>query len=106
MDSTEAIVLPNYQQGASSGYDDGLRVHGRHSQREGIEYEHAELPPADHGKDAWLFLTGGFCIEALTWGMYCPLYSTVSSYSALSQLPQTHRDYPKVLLIVWLMAIH
>lgn len=26
------------------------------------------LPQADGGKDAWLFLTAGFMIEALVWG--------------------------------------
>lgn len=27
------------------------------------------LPRADGGKDAWLFLMGGFMIESLVWGM-------------------------------------
>lgn len=26
------------------------------------------LPPADHGKDAWLFLAGCFIVEVLVWG--------------------------------------
>ncbi|KAJ3539734.1 hypothetical protein NM208_g5370 [Fusarium decemcellulare] len=26
------------------------------------------LPPADRGKEAWLFLFASFCLEALTWG--------------------------------------
>lgn len=26
------------------------------------------LPPADQGKDAWLFLAGCFMVEALIWG--------------------------------------
>jgi hypothetical protein len=26
------------------------------------------LPPADGGKDAWLFLASSFVIEALVWG--------------------------------------
>ena len=27
------------------------------------------LPPADGGKDAWLFLAGAFVLEALVWGI-------------------------------------
>ena len=27
------------------------------------------LPPADHGKDAWLLLAGAFVLEGLTWGL-------------------------------------
>lgn len=26
------------------------------------------LPPADGGKDAWLFLAAGFVVEAMVWG--------------------------------------
>lgn len=26
------------------------------------------LPPADGGKDAWLYLAAAFVVEALTWG--------------------------------------
>ena len=34
------------------------------------EHENHEfsLPPADGGKDAWLFLAAGFVVEALVWG--------------------------------------
>ena len=28
------------------------------------------LPPADGGKDAWLFLAGCFMVEALVWGRW------------------------------------
>jgi hypothetical protein len=35
-----------------------------------------QLPPADGGKDAWLFLAACFIIEALVWGMYPSLPST------------------------------
>lgn len=27
------------------------------------------LPPVDRGKDAWLCLMGGFCLEVMIWGM-------------------------------------
>lgn len=26
------------------------------------------LPPVDRGKDAWLCLMGGFCLEVMVWG--------------------------------------
>lgn len=26
------------------------------------------LPPVDGGKDAWLCLMGGFCLEVMVWG--------------------------------------
>jgi hypothetical protein len=29
-----------------------------------------QLPPVDGGKDAWLFLTACFIIEALVWGEF------------------------------------
>ncbi|RFU26217.1 hypothetical protein B7463_g10120, partial [Scytalidium lignicola] len=38
----------------------------RHTPHE--EVEQANLPQADGGRDAWLFLTGCFMIEALVWG--------------------------------------
>lgn len=28
------------------------------------------LPPADGGRDAWLFLAGSFMIEGMVWGKY------------------------------------
>jgi hypothetical protein len=34
----------------------------------GSEIEQANLPRADGGMDAWLFLAGCFTIEALVWG--------------------------------------
>jgi len=30
--------------------------------------ERSTIPQADRGKEAWLFLTGCFCVEALLWG--------------------------------------
>ena len=32
------------------------------------QYVDRSFPPADTGKDAWLFLAAGFMVEALTWG--------------------------------------
>ena len=34
--------------------------------------ESAKIPPADGGRDAWLFLAACFIFEALVWGKYCP----------------------------------
>lgn len=35
-----------------------------------VRHTHAdrELPPADRGKDAWLFLAACFTLEAVIWG--------------------------------------
>ncbi|KAI5458287.1 major facilitator superfamily domain-containing protein [Mariannaea sp. PMI_226] len=32
------------------------------------EHQEFSLPPADRGKDAWLFLAAGFIVEAFVWG--------------------------------------
>ena len=56
MASTEDFGLSDFGRARLSGYE------------ESIEHEHASLPRADGGKDAWLFLAGSFCIEALVWG--------------------------------------
>lgn len=45
--------------------------------------ERSTIPQADRGKEAWLFLTGCFCVEALLWGeffhaMLCPFICIVS----------------------------
>lgn len=34
-----------------------------------ISGERPAIPPADHGKDAWLFLAACFFVDALAWGM-------------------------------------
>lgn len=34
--------------------------------------DEAGLPPADHGKQAWLFLIGCFWLEGLLWGKLFP----------------------------------
>lgn len=34
--------------------------------------DEAGLPPADHGKAAWLFLIGCFWLEGLLWGKFFP----------------------------------
>ena len=43
---------------------------GEHPSNNGIAEDRAafSLPPVDGGKEAWLFLTGSFFVEALTWG--------------------------------------
>ena len=41
--------------------------------------EHApqQLPPVDGGKDAWLFLTASFVVEALVWGEFLGPYDVM-----------------------------
>ena len=56
MASTEDFGLSDFGRARLPGYE------------ESHEHEHASLPKADGGKDAWLFLAGSFCIEALVWG--------------------------------------
>lgn len=70
MASNENLALSDFGRALASGYEEnGLqRTPSRRSQANGQEYENASLPKADGGKDAWLFLAGCFCIEALTWG--------------------------------------
>lgn len=76
MASNENLALSNIGMVSASGYEeDGLqRAQSRHSQVHGQEFENASLPKADGGKDAWLFLAGCFCIEALTWGKCIHFY--------------------------------
>lgn len=68
--SNENLALSDFDRVLTSGYEeDGLqRVQSRNSRPHGLETERVSLPKADGGKDAWLFLAGCFCIEALTWG--------------------------------------
>ena len=70
MASNENLALSNIGRALASGYEeDGLRrVQNRHSHPHGPEDEQVSLAKADGGKDAWLFLAGCFCIDALTWG--------------------------------------
>ena len=70
MASTENLALSNVGRALASGYEeDGLqRVPSRRSRPYEVQNEHVSLPKADGGKDAWFFLAGCFCIEALTWG--------------------------------------
>lgn len=72
MASTENFDLSDLAQARSLGYEGNGHSHGydRRSQSGDHEHEHVSLPRADSGKDAWLFLSGCFCIEALTWGKY------------------------------------
>ena len=50
----------------------------------------APFPPADSGRAAWLFLTGCFAIETLTWGFpfsFGVLQDYYTSYSPISSHP-------------------
>ena len=70
MASTEDFGLSDLSRARSSGYqEEGLsHVYSRHFRIEDRSLEQVSLPRADGGKEAWLFLAGCFCIEALTWG--------------------------------------
>ena len=78
MASTENLTMSNLGRAVASGYEEnGLqRVQSRHSHPHELQNEHVTPPKADGGKEAWLFLAGCFCIEALTWGecMSQPIY--------------------------------
>jgi hypothetical protein len=56
------------------------------------ERELVNLPRADGGKDAWLFLCGCFTIEALVWGRLSP---KLVSYTLISFSDQQIRDIMK-----------
>lgn len=68
MASIEDFGLADFGQIRSSGNDENgqSRVRNRHLYME--EQEQVSLPRADGGREAWLFLAGCFCIEALTFG--------------------------------------
>lgn len=68
MASNENPALSNFGRALVSGYEeDGLqRAQSRHSHPHELEIEQVSRPEIDGGKDAWLFLAGCFCIEALT----------------------------------------
>jgi hypothetical protein len=51
-----AITVPQVAEGNGSENSNGDKEKG------------SELPRADGGRDAWLFLTGCFVFEALIWG--------------------------------------
>ena len=86
MASTENLTLSNLSRAVASGYEEnGLqRVQSRYSHQHDLQNEHVSPPTADGGKDAWLFLAGCFCIEALTWGECIPrrIYGVVAVKSA------------------------
>ena len=70
MASTENLTLSNVGRALTSGYEeDGLqRTPSRRLYPHEVQNEQVSLPKADGGKDAWAFLAGCFCVEALTWG--------------------------------------
>ena len=71
MASTEDLALSSLGRAVASGYEEnGLqRTQSRHNHNPyEVPNEHVSTPRADGGKEAWLFLAGCFCIEALTWG--------------------------------------
>lgn len=70
MSSMEILEMSNFDMVLTSGFEEhGLQhVQSRHSHLHEVQNEQVSLPKADGGKDAWLFLTGCFFVEALTWG--------------------------------------
>ncbi|KAL2044944.1 hypothetical protein N7G274_002719 [Stereocaulon virgatum] len=69
MGSKEVFALFEFDHTISSGYSgEQPSIHRRPSRQAEHEQEHAPLPRADGGRDAWLFLLGSFFIEALIWG--------------------------------------
>ena len=70
MASNENLVLEDRGRAFASGHEESGLQHAqsRRSNPHGPENEPISPPKADGGKDAWLFLAGCFCIEALTWG--------------------------------------
>ena len=72
MASTENFDLSDLAQARSMGYDENGQspVYDRALHGSPHQNEQVSLPRADGGRDAWLFLAGCFCIEALTWGKH------------------------------------
>src|ERR1700760_1929662 len=61
-------------------------------------YENA-LPPADEGKDAWLFLLTCFVVEAFVWGMNLPCSSAAASRNLVLTL------YPcRISIFLWCIS--
>lgn len=98
MASNQNLALSNVGRALASGYEeDGLqRAQSRHSHPHGAENEHVSLPKADGGKDAWLFLAGCFCIEALTWGE-CIYLLQLYFAATLQENSHDHGPYPSGL---------
>lgn len=63
MNSSRAIVL-NDLSSDQEELEDRPQLE-EHNSSNGYEFS---LPQADGGKDAWLFLTACFIVEALVWG--------------------------------------
>lgn len=62
------IALTDLQARSYEGNGD-LR---RRFRQQSVTQREFSLPPADRGKDAWLFLAGCFMVEALIWGRSQP----------------------------------
>jgi hypothetical protein len=88
MESQSDVVL-NDLSGYLGSRDPGEIAESQQARYE-ISHHEFSLPPADGGKDAWLFLTAGFMVEALVWGQ---------SKSFLSQCCQ-HRFYFRCLSLL------
>ena len=65
-----SIALDDLSPARTSGHEEAGERSIEHEQSQNHEAHGQEfsLPPADGGRDAWLFLAGCFAIEALVWG--------------------------------------
>jgi MFS family permease len=68
--SADNIALTELGHVRTSDHDvaSGPSMERRRTNHSGGPRQEISLPRADGGKDAWLFLAGCFCIEALVWG--------------------------------------
>ena len=55
-------------QGQARVYEERNGDLRRRFRQQSVTQREFTLPPADRGKDAWLFLAGCFMVEALIWG--------------------------------------
>ena len=109
MASNENLALSTLNRASASGYEEnGLqRAQSRHPHPYEVQMDHVSLPKADGGKDAWLFLAGCFCIEALTWGecipqrVYAPPPVVPPAFPYHKAVDAGHRD---LYLFNWLLA--
>lgn len=58
-----------------------------------VHDKESNIPPADHGKAAWLFLTGCFWLEGLVWGEQPPsVFTGITTDTTLPRYPVIRID--------------
>lgn len=65
MESPDDIVLHDLSNYLGTNQPEDGRLRATQNRSGAHEFS---LPPADGGKDAWLFLAACFVVEALVWG--------------------------------------